>query len=180
VVDARGEVVCALSHSDLRALTPNDFGLLALPLGARKTLCTQRSARAPLLFLSCCCCVWCVLTHASARVRVRSGEFLVLQRTLAASPRAAGLLPSDAAAAAGAAPPRPLGRAPDWRARLPAAAPLEAVRADAPLRELLAKMLKARVHRVFVIESNTAAQQQHAGVVSMTDVLRAVADARCA
>jgi CBS-domain-containing membrane protein len=134
VVDARGDVVCALSHSDLRALTPNDFGLLALPLG----------------------------------------EFLVLQRTLAASPRGAGLAP---------AAPAPLGRAPDWRARLPAAAPLAAVRADAPLRALLARMLDARVHRVFILDGAAGeggAAARHAGVVSMTDVLRAVADARCA
>jgi hypothetical protein len=103
-----------------------------------------------------------------------TGEFIVLQRALAASPRAAGLSPAESAA-------RSLGRAPDWRERLADAAPLVAVAADAPLRELLRVMLSARVHRVFILAPSPREGQPQprapAGVVSMTDVLRCVADA---
>jgi hypothetical protein len=35
VADERGALLAALSASDLRALQPAEFGLLALPLGAR-------------------------------------------------------------------------------------------------------------------------------------------------
>ena len=112
-----------------------------------------------------------------------AGEFLVLQKALAEAPRAAGLLPAMAAAAAAsqAALPRapPLGRAPGWRAALRAAAPLVALRRDATLAQALAAMREHRIHRVFIRSGGVEQGHENAlpdAVVSITDILRALAD----
>ena len=165
-------LAACFSHSHLRALAPHDFGLLALPLGAMLAPSWMES------FISS-------LTFPSLDIGIallRAGEFLVLQKALAEAPRAAGLSPAMAAAAAAsqAALPRAplLGRAPGWRSALRAVAPLVALRSDATLAEALAAMRQHRIHRVFIscggVEGGENALPD--AVVSITDILRALAD----
>jgi CBS domain-containing protein len=171
--DEDAPLVACFSHSDLRALGPHDFGLLALPLGAciscaMPPLRPSFDASGPRL-----------ICLAVARV----GEFLVLQRALAQAPRAAGLSPalaaSSASAAAGLPRAPPLGRCPGWREALPQAAPLVALPRSVTLAQLLAAMRLNRVHRVFISPESDASSTAAAlpdAVVSVTDVLRALAD----
>jgi hypothetical protein len=111
----------------------------------------------------------------------------VLQRARAAAPRAAGLDAHSAGAeAAAGAPPLDAAatRAPRWRAQLRAAAPLVALPRGATLPQLLSALLAARAHRAFILPEGHpgagAAEVAAAdvAVVSLTDALRAVADAR--